>query len=142
DKKEYLIRNIGQIRNIEELETSVVGLHLGRPVLVKDIAEVKIGSQVKRGDGSVNGQPAVILSIQKQPGSSTIDLTKEIEKAFEEMQKTIPKDIVVEKNLFKQADFIDNAISNVEEALRDGAIFVAIVLFIFLLNFRTTAITL
>ena len=142
DKKEYLIRNIGQIRNIEELETSVVGLHLGRPVLVKDIAEVKIGSQVKRGDGSVNGQPAVILSIQKQPGSSTIELTKEIEKAFEEMQKTIPKDIVVEKNLFKQADFIDNAISNVEEALRDGAIFVAIVLFIFLLNFRTTAITL
>lgn len=142
DKREYLIRNIGQIRNIEELETSVVGLHLGRPVLVKDIAEVKIGSQVKRGDGSVNGQPAVILSIQKQPGSSTIELTKEIEKAFEEMQKTIPKDIVVEKNLFKQADFIDNAISNVEEALRDGAIFVAIVLFIFLLNFRTTAITL
>src|SRR5690606_32811721 len=62
EKKEYLIRNIGQIRNIEELETSVVGLHLGRPVLVKDIAEVKIGAQVKRGDGSVNGQPAVILS--------------------------------------------------------------------------------
>lgn len=142
DKKEYLIRNIGQIRSVEELESSVVGLHLGRPVLVKDIAEVKIGSQVKRGDGSVNGNAAVIMSIQKQPGSSTIDLTKEIEKAFDEIQRGLPKDIIVEKNLFKQASFIKNAISNVEEALRDGAIFVAIVLFIFLMNFRTTAITL
>ncbi len=142
DKKEYLIRNIGQIRDIEELENSVVGLHLGRPVLVKDIAEVKIGSQVKRGDGSVNGTPAVIMSIQKQPGASTIDLTQEIEKAFDEIQKGLSKDIVVEKNLFRQASFIKNSISNVEEALRDGAIFVAIVLFIFLMNFRTTAITL
>lgn len=142
EKKEYLIRNIGQIRGTEDLENSVVGLHLGRPVLVKDIAEVKIGSQVKRGDSSVNGHPAVILSVQKQPGSSTIELTREIEKAFEEIQKSLPKDIVVEKNLFKQADFIEHSISNVEEALRDGAIFVAIVLFIFLLNFRTTAITL
>lgn len=142
NKKEYLIRNIGQIRSVEELESSVVGLHLGRPVLVKDIAEVKIGSQVKRGDGSVNGNAAVIMSIQKQPGASTIDLTKEIEKAFDEIQKGLPKDVVVEKNLFKQASFIENAVSNVEEALRDGAIFVAIVLFIFLMNFRTTAITL
>lgn len=142
DKKEYLIRNIGQIRNIDELKNSVVGLHQGRPVMVKDIAEVKIGSQVKRGDGSVNGHPAVILSIQKQPGMNTVELTKKIEKVFDEMQKNIPQDIVVEKNLFKQADFIKNAISNVEDALRDGAIFVAIILFIFLLNLRTTAITL
>lgn len=142
EKKEYLIRNIGQIRNVEEIENSVVGLHLGRPVLVKDIAQVKIGQQVKRGDGSVNGRPAVILSVQKQPGASTIELTKEIEKAFEDIQKSLPKDVVVERNLFKQADFIEHAISNVVEAMRDGSIFVAIVLFVFLMNFRTTAITL
>lgn len=142
DKKEYLIRNIGQIRGIEELENSVVGSNLGRPVLVKDIAEVKIGSMVKRGDGSVNGQPAVIMSIQKQPGSSTILLTKEIERALAEIQRGLPRSIVIEKNLFKQADFIERAIANVEEAMRDGGIFVAIVLFIFLMNFRTTAITL
>lgn len=141
-KKEYLIRNIGQIRNIDELKNSVVGSNLGRPILVKDIAEVKIGSMVKRGDGSVNGHPAVIMSIQKQPGASTIELTKEIEKVLLEIQRSLPKGLVVEKNLFKQADFIERAIDNVEEAMRDGGIFVAIVLFIFLMNFRTTAITL
>lgn len=140
--KEYLIRNIGQIRSKEDLENSVVGLHLGRPVLVKDIAQVQIGSQVKRGDGSVNGRPAVIMSIQKQPGASTIQLTEEIEKAFIEIEKSLPPDVVVEKQLFKQANFIKTSIANIEEALRDGAIFVAIVLFIFLMNFRTTAITL
>lgn len=142
NKKEYLIRNIGQIRNIEELENSVLGLHMGRPILVKDIAEVQSGAQVKRGDGSVNGHPAVIMSIQKQPGASTIKLTEEIENAFLEIEKSLPTDFILEKNLFKQANFIKQAISNVEEALRDGAILVAIILFIFLMNFRTTAITL
>lgn len=142
DNKEYLIRNIGQVKTIGEIENSVVGMSLGRPVLVKDIAQVKIGAQVKRGDGSVNGRPAVIMSIQKQPGASTIELTKELDKALIDLQKALPADVVLEKELFKQAHFITNAIDNVEEALRDGAILVAIVLFIFLVNFRTTAITL
>jgi len=142
NNKEYLIRNIGQIKNINEIENSVVGMSLGRPVLVKDIAQVKIGAQVKRGDGSVNGNPAVIMSIQKQPGTSTIELTRELDKALDELQKALPADVVLEKELFKQAHFITNAIDNVEEALRDGAILVAIILFLFLVNFRTTAITL
>lgn len=142
DKKEYLIRNIGQAKTVEEIENSVVGMNLGRPVLVKDIAQVKIGAQIKRGDGSVNAKPAVIMSIQKQPGASTIELTKELDKVLSELQNTLPADVVLEKELFKQAHFITNAIKNVEEALRDGAILVAIVLFLFLMNFRTTAITL
>ncbi|MCC6276519.1 MAG: efflux RND transporter permease subunit [Oligoflexia bacterium] len=142
NKKEYLIRNIGQIKKIEDIENSVVGMNLGRPVLVKDIAQVKIDAQIKRGDGSVNGKPAVIMSIQKQPGASTVSLTKDLDKVIEEIKGTLPGDVVIEKELFKQANFISNAIANVKEALRDGIIIVAIVIFLFLLNFRTTAITL
>lgn len=141
DRKEYLIRNIGVTKNKNDILNSVVGIHLGKTVLVKDIAEVTEAPQAKRGDASVNGKPAVILSIQKQPGASTIDLTKEIAKALSELQTTIPKSAEINPNLFRQADFIEKSISNVKEALRDGVILVLIVLFLFLLNFRTTMIT-
>lgn len=142
NKKEFLIRNIGTVKSEEDIRQTVVGLHLGRPVFVRDIADVKIGAQIKRGDGSVNGQPAVILSIQKQPGANTIDLTKKVDQALLELEKTFPSGVVVNRELFKQAHFIEAAVSNVTEALRDGTILVFIVLFLFLMNFRTTAITL
>ncbi len=142
DKKEFLIRNIGTIKSEADILNSVVGLHLGRPVFVKDIAEVKLGPQIKRGDGSVNGKPSVILSIQKQPGSNTIELTEKIDEALKELEKALPKGAEFHKDLFKQAHFIEAAVDNVKEALRDGTILVFIVLFMFLLNFRTTAITL
>ncbi len=141
NKQEYLIRNIGAVKTKDDILTSVVGSHLGRPVLVKDIAEVQELPQSKRGDASVNAKPSVILSIQKQPGGSTIDLTREVNSAIEELQKSLPSGINVDSELFRQANFIESAISNVEEALRDGVILVLIVLFMFLLNFRTTAIT-
>jgi Cu(I)/Ag(I) efflux system membrane protein CusA/SilA len=142
NNKEYLIRNIGMVKSEDDLLNTVVGLHLGRPILVKDIAEVKVGAQVKRGDGSVNGKPAVIISIQKQPGSNTVELTDKIDSALNELTKSFPKGVKLERDLFKQSHFIEAAIHNVKEALRDGAIFIVIVLFLFLLNFRTTAITL
>ncbi len=141
DRQEYLIRNLGAVKTKEDILNSVVGTHLGRPVLVKDIAEVSELPQIKRGDASVNAKPAVILSVQKQPGSSTIDLTAEIDKAIEELKPGLPAGLSIEKDLFKQANFIESSIANVEEALRDGVILVLIVLFLFLLNFRTTAIT-
>lgn len=142
DKKEYLIRNIGQIKSEEDILNSVVGEHLGRPVLVRDVAEVKIGHQIKRGDASVNAQPAVILSIQKQPGANTLDLSQELQKALVELGKSFPEGVVLDAELFKQATFIESAIANVNMALRDGTILVFIVLFVFLMSFRTTAITL
>lgn len=142
NKKEFLIRNIGQVKSEIDILNSVVGLHLGNPVLIKDIAEVKTGAQIKRGDGSVNGKPSVILSIQKQPGANTIELTSRIDEALTELEKTFPKGILLERELFKQAHFINAAINNVKEALRDGTILVFIVLFLFLVNLRTTAITL
>lgn len=142
DKKEYLIRNIGRVKSEEDILNSVVGLHLGRPVFVRDVGEVRIGAQIKRGEGSVNGKPAVILSIQKQPGANTIELTKELDGALSTLEKSFPPGIKLNRDLFKQAHFIESAVDNVKEALRDGTILVFIVLFMFLLNFRTTAITL
>jgi len=141
DRKEYLIRNIGVTKTKEDILKSVVGIHLGKPIVVSDIAEVKELPQAKRGDASVNAKEAVIISIQKQPGASTILLTKEIQKALEEIKTSLPENVIVNPNLFKQADFIEKSIDNVKEALRDGVILVLIVLFLFLLNFRTTMIT-
>lgn len=142
DSREYLIRNLGRVKSIEDIKESVVGIFRGEAVLVKDIAEVKIGRQIARGDGSINGKSGVIIAVKKQPGTSTLKLTAEIETVLNDIEKTLPKGVKVHKALFKQADFINHAVDNVKEALRDGAILVAIILFMFLMNFRTTFITL
>lgn len=139
--KEFLIRPLGRVTSIEEIENSLVALHFGKPVYVKDIAEVKIGAKVKRGEGSINGKHSVIMTVQKQPNASTIDLTRAIDKELAEMQKSLPKGIKLETDLFKQAHFIESAVGNVEEALREGILIVMIILFLFLMNWRTTAIT-
>lgn len=142
NNKEFLIQNFGRVKTLEEVENSVVGSSLGRAVKVKDVARVRFGAQAKRGDASINASPSVIMSVQKQPGASTIELTDTIAKSLDEIQTTLPKGVTVNKQLFKQADFIEHAVHNVQEALRDGAILVTIILFLFLLNFRTTMITL
>lgn len=140
--QEYLIRPLGRVQSVADIENSFVGLHLGHPVLVKDIATVKIGPQVIRGQGSINSEEAVILTIQKQPGTDTTKLTQLVEEELKNIQKTLPPGVEIKSDLFKQARFIENSIKNVEEALRDGAIMVAIILILFLLNVRTTLITL
>ncbi len=139
--QEALVRNIGRTTRLEDIANSVVESRNGVPILLKDVAEVQFGKQVMRGDAGVNGAPAVIVSVQKQPGVDTIKLTAEVEKALAEIQKGLPADIKITP-LFKQANFIQAAIGNVEEAIRDGAIMVLIILVLFLLNFRTTFITL
>ena len=141
-EKEYLIRTLGRVETVEHIMESYVGTHLGNPVIVKDIADVKIDARFKRGNGSVNGEPAVVMTIQKQPTAETLNLTGKIESELEKLKKSLPKGVVLESDLFKQAHFIENAIGNVIEALRDGTIMVVIVLMLFLLNWRTTFITL
>lgn len=140
--KEFLIRPLGRVNSIEEIENSLVAMHFGQPVFVKDIAEVKIGAKVKRGEASINAHHSVLMTIQKQPHISTIELSKAIDKELIEIEKVLPQGVKLETDLFKQAHFINSAISNVEEALRDGIIMVVIILFLFLMNFRTTSITL
>jgi Cu(I)/Ag(I) efflux system membrane protein CusA/SilA len=142
NKKEYLIRIIGRAQSIDDLKESNIGLHLGKPVKLKDIAKITIAAQPKRGDGSINAQNSVILTIQKQPHASTIEVSKMIDDLAIKLESQLPKGVTLKKDLFKQSHFIKNSIDNVKEALRDGAIIVAIILFIFLLNFRSTFITL
>ena len=141
-EKEFLIRPIGRVESLEDIENSAIGMHLGLPVLVKDVAIVKVGPKLKRGEGSIDGKHSVIMTIQKQPGASTIELTEKIDSMLTGLKKTLPAGVEIRSDLFKQSRFIEASIKNVEEALRDGAIMVAIILFMFLLNIRTTAITL
>ncbi len=140
--QEYLVRNLGRFYSIDELKQTVVAYRNNTPIRLGDVANVEFGARIKRGEAGSNGLPAVIMSVQKQPGASTIELTKKVEAAVKELQTTLPPDIEINTNLFRQANFIEASVGNVVEALRDGAILVAIVLFLFLLNFRTTFITL
>jgi CzcA family heavy metal efflux pump len=139
---EFLIRNLGQTTSVEDLKETVVAWRNGAAITVGQVADVQFGPGVKRGDASVNAAPAVILAVQKQPGANTVTLTREVEKALDEMKRGLPADVKADHILFKQADFIERAVENVVEALRDGAILVTIVLFAFLMNMRTTFISL
>ncbi len=139
---EFLVRGVGRIQSVADLEESVVKATTGRAVLIRDVAKIREGAQIQRGDSSVNGHPAVVLTIAKQPQGDTRRLTEEVTAALEEVQKALPADIVIESEIYQQREFIDRGIENVLEALRDGAILVLIILFLFLLNFRTTFITL
>lgn len=142
EDKEYLIRPLGRVESVEDIENTPIGVHLGKTVLVKDIAQVKIAPKIKRGDSSVNAEKSVVMTIQKQPDANTIELTKKIDETLQDLKVALPKGVNLEGELFKQSHFIEASIANVKEALRDGAIMVAIILFLFLMNFRTTAITL
>ena len=139
---EVLISVLGRSKNLEDLQRTVVVNREGSPVLLSQVADVQFGAAIKRGDASVNARPAVILTVEKQPGASTIDLTNEIEKALVELQPSLPSDVRLNTKVFQQKNFIVHSLTNVEHALRDGFILVIIVLFLFLLNFRTTVITL
>lgn len=139
---EVLISVLGRSKNLEDLQRTVVANREGSPVLLSQVADVRFGAAIKRGDASVNARPAVILTVEKQPGASTVNLTAEVEKALEELKPSLPPDVRLNPEVFQQKNFIVNSLTNVEEALRDGFILVVIVLFLFLLNFRTTIITL
>ena len=145
--QEFVVRNLGRVTTVRDIETSLLATRTSegvtRPVLVRDVAMVREGgAPIKRGDGSMNASPAVIMAIQKQPGADTRDLTARMDRALDQLRTALPKDLVINADLFRQAHFIEAAVDNVVEALRDGSILVAIVLALFLLNFRTTFITL
>jgi copper/silver efflux system protein len=139
--QEYVIRGIGRVQSAEDIEKSVVAIRGGVPVLLSQVADVRIGAAPKYGDGSINAKPGVVLAVQKQPGANTLELTKRIERELQDMQRTLPKGMTAHAQLFRQADFITVAVRNVINALRDGAVFVVIILFLFLWNLRTTAIS-
>ncbi|NEQ22348.1 MAG: efflux RND transporter permease subunit [Microcoleus sp. SIO2G3] len=139
--QELLIRGVGRISSIEELKQSVVTARNGTPVLLSDVADVQIGAALMRGDGSVNGQRAVVVMIDKQPQADTPTVTRAVEAAMEELKPSLPKDVKFTVT-FRQENFIDDAIENVRDSLRDGIIIVSIILLLFLMNWRTAIITL
>jgi CzcA family heavy metal efflux pump len=139
---EYLVRNVGRVHSAEDLANSVVTSDSGAPVYVKNVATVAEGAELKRGDGSINGKPAVVMTVQKQPNVNTVTLTREIDKALDDIEKTLPQDVKIHRDIFRQSHFIEASIHNVTEALLYGAALVAIVLFLFLMNLRTTLICL
>lgn len=141
-KKEYLIRNIGKITSLDDLRTTVVGMHFGRPVLLGEVADVTEGIRVKRGDGSFNGKPAVIMSVQKAPGADTRKISEQVEKIIADLAPALPPGIDLNPNVFKQADFIDVSISSLQHKLIFGSLFVLLVLIVFLGDIRISLVTL
>lgn len=139
---EYIIRGMTRTSNLEELAGTYVKSINGKPIRIRDVADVEIGSAIKMGHASVNNKPAVIVSVSKQNGANTLEVTRKIEKNLEELKKTLPKDVKLNVNIFKQADFIETSVNNVKNALLEGGIFVVIILFLFLGNVRVTIISL
>ncbi|MFO0819598.1 MAG: efflux RND transporter permease subunit [Pirellulales bacterium] len=139
---ELLVRSIGRIRDIHELDQVVVKGSANRPVLLGQVARVREAAQVKRGEAAVNASPAVMIIVSKQPGADTRLLTTHVIEALNELKRSLPDDIRINSEVYQQKEFIDLSIHNVIEALRDGGILVVVILFLFLLNFRTTFITL
>ncbi|MBC7942536.1 MAG: efflux RND transporter permease subunit, partial [Chitinophagaceae bacterium] len=142
NSREYLIRHLGRSNRAEDLAGIAVAWKDGRAILLEQVASVSFAAGLKRGDAGYNGLPAVVISVQKQPDADTVKLTAQIESALGELKQGLPKGLAEPRVLFRQADFIQASIGNVAEALRDGAIMVAIVLFAFLLSARTTVISL
>lgn len=140
--QEFLVRNIGIIDGIEDIKQTLVGLHFGKPIRVADIAEVKEAPRLKRGDGSFNGNPSVVITIQKQPGADTIQITDAVEQAVAEIRPSMPKGVVINTDVFKQANFIEASIKGIQGKLKFGTVLVFIILFIFLANLRMSLITL
>ncbi|MBD2433061.1 MULTISPECIES: CusA/CzcA family heavy metal efflux RND transporter [Fischerella] len=139
--QEIVIRGVGRIDSIEQLGSSAIAARNGTPILLKDIADVRIGAALKRGDGSLNGQRAIVVMVNKQPQYDTPTVTRAIERAMEEVKAGLPKDVKVTET-FRQENFIEAAIENVTSSLRDGTIIVSIILLMFLMNWRTAIITL
>ena len=138
---EYIIRGIARTTDIEEIGNTVIKMREGAPVLLQNVCTVKIGAAPKIGDGSYRGESAVVITVNKQPNINTIDLTEELNTTISEIQEKLPDYIQFNKDIFEQSDFIDIAVSNVRKALLEGAVFVVVVLFIFLMSFRTTIIS-
>jgi CzcA family heavy metal efflux pump len=140
--REYLIRNLGRTTRLQDLESLPIAYRKGVAVRLGQVASVDYAARVKRGDAGYMGNPAVVLTIQKQPNADTLKLTNEIEGALADLRRVLPKNITTVDVLFRQASFIKVSIDNVLRVLVEALIVVAAVLFLFLLNWRTTAISL
>lgn len=140
---EYIVRGVRSTTDLSEMGKSLVKRVNGMPVMLRDIAEVKIGDKApKMGVASLKGKPCVVMTVTKQPNTSTLDLSKQIDAALLDVQKSLPKDVSLTTDVYRQERFITSSIDNVKKSLYEGGFFVVIVLFLFLMNVRTTVISL
>ncbi|MBD1829461.1 efflux RND transporter permease subunit [Microcoleus vaginatus GB1-A2] len=139
--RETLIRGVGRIESVEDLQQSAIASRQGTVVRIGDVADVKVGAAIKRGDGSFNGKKAVIVMVNRQPVADTPTVTKAVEAAMAEVQEALPKDIKVTVT-FRQEEYINSSVENVRSALVEGSIIVTLILIPFLMNWRTLAVVL
>ncbi len=139
---QYTIKGDGRISSTEEIEQAFIKLNGHQNITIGDVAEVKIAGADKIGDGSMNASPAVIMTITKQPQTNTLDLTENLDLAIEELSTSLPDGVEINNQIFRQGDFIESSVNNLQQTLLEGAFFVVIVLFLFLMNWRTTIISL
>ncbi|WP_282014912.1 efflux RND transporter permease subunit [Marinifilum flexuosum] len=139
---QYNIRGIARTSDFEELGNSVVKMYNNVPIRISDIAEVKAAAAPKIGLGTINAKQSVLLTVKKQPGVNTLKLTEKLDTSIEELAKSLPEGVNVNTHIFRQSDFINSSIGNVQKALLEGSVFVIVILFLFLMNYRTTMISL
>ena len=139
--QEYLVRGLARAQDADDLGEAVVRVVDGVPLTVGDLATVVVGAEPKRGIASYNANPAVILSVQKQPGANTLELMERVNAVLTDIERSLPSGVNIERENFRQSDFIRTAIHNISVALRDGAVLVVLILFLFLGNLRTTFIS-
>ncbi len=142
DRQELPIRQSARVRQVSDIASTVVTEHQGLPITVGEVAQVRMGPAPKRGTAANDGVPAVVMSIQKSPGTNTLALTQSIDSALDQIEKGLPRGMIINRQVFRQADFIQRSVNNVVHVLRDATIIVAFILVLFLMNVRTTIITL
>ncbi len=140
--QEYLVRGVGRLADVEAIAAVSVKFTEAAPILIRDIATVREGAAIKRGEGSHNARPAVIVGIQKQPAVNTLELTARIDATLEDIQRALPQGMQIHRDLFRQADFIEQSLDNLFRALLEGAALVILVVVVFLMNMRAAIITL
>lgn len=142
DSLELPIRQSGRVRSVHDIAGALIKIHDGAPVTIGQVAEVKLGAAPRRGTGADGGRPAVIMTLQKAPGTNTLAITETVDEVLDSLEGSLPAGIHINRQIFRQSDFIKLSVNNVVIALRDAAIIVAIILALFLLNFRSTVVTL
>jgi CzcA family heavy metal efflux pump len=140
--QEWLVTGVGRVRSLDDIASTVVTARSGVPTLVGELGRIAVGEALKRGEGSAMGKPAVILGIQKQPGANTLELTKRLDAVLSEITAKLPAGMKLKTDIFRQADFIQTSVRNVQRALLEGVVLVTLVVLMFLANFRATLITL
>jgi len=140
--QEYLVHGVGRARTPAEIGETLVAVRAGEPVLVRHLGEVREGAALRRGEGSYGARPAVIVGVQKQPSANTLELTQRIDRELDAIERTLPKGLSIQRDLFRQADFIQVAVDNMKAVLRDGVLLVLVIVSLFLASGRASLVTL